>query len=261
MSAENETYDSDALMAAITGEELGDEARSDSAFLAEYRAAEADIALLRQQLGFLGETFSETTSETTSETPSATPSATPSKAPSEVRPAPKPLPARLRPPSPARRRARTLAFGTLAVAAAASVVTGFGWLLGHSGADDRGADATSDSAAKAEAGVQFGGPEYLACATTVAEGKVTAVEELPAGQVRVTVRVSHSYVPTHGPKDLTYVVDRYDLPEPFTRGTAVLFGVSQGSPVPDHWVVGTQQIARERAWITASLPESRTTAC
>ncbi|MFF7282455.1 hypothetical protein [Streptomyces griseorubiginosus] len=254
MSAENETYDSDALMAAITGEELGDEARSDSAFLAEYRAAEADIALLRQQLGFLGETFSET--------PSETPSETTSKAPSEVRPAPKPVPARLRPPSPARRRARTLAFGTLAVAATAGVFTGFGWLLGHGGADDRGADATSDSAAKAEAGVQFGGPEYLACATTVAEGKVTAVEDLPAsGQVRVTVHVTHYFKPTLGAKDLTYVVDRYDLPEPFTRGTAVLFGVSQGSPVPDHWVVGTQQIARERAWITASLPESRTTAC
>jgi len=253
MSAENETYDSDALMAAITGEELGDEARSDSAFLAEYRAAEADIALLREQLGFLGETFSET--------PSETPSETTSKAPSEVRPAPKPLPARLRPPSRARRRVRTLAFGTLAVAATAGVFTGFGWLLGHSGADDRGADATSDSAAKAEAGVQFGGPEYLACATTVAEGRVTAVEELPAGQVRVTVRVSHSYVPTHGPKDLTYVVDTYDLPEPLTRGTAVLFGVSQGSPAPDHWVVGTRRIAQERAWITASLPESRTLPC
>ncbi|WP_020136121.1 hypothetical protein [Streptomyces sp. 351MFTsu5.1] len=242
MSAENETYDSDALMAAITGGELGDEARSDSAFLAEYRAAEADIALLREQLGFLGERLSE--------------------APAEARPAPKPVPARLRPPSPARRRARALAFGTLAVAAAASVVTGLGWLLGHSGADDRGAGASSDSAAKAEAGVRFGGPAYLACATTVAEGEVTAVEDLPAsGQVRVTVRVSHSYVPTHGPKDLTYVVDAYDLPEPLTRGTAVLFGVSQGSPVPDHWVVGTRRIAGERAWITASLPESRTTAC
>ncbi|WP_030314496.1 hypothetical protein [Streptomyces sp. NRRL B-3229] len=244
MSAENETYDSDALMAAITGEEPGDEARSDSAFLAEYRAAEADIAVLREQLGFLGETLAET--------------------PSEARSAPKPVPARLRPPSPARRRARTLAFGTLAVAAAASAVTGLGWLLGHSGATDHGADAdaASDSGAQAEAKVRFGGPDYLACATTVAEGQVTAVEDLPAsGQVRVTVRVSHYYVPTLGAKDLTYVVDAYDLPEPLTRGTAVLFGVSQGSPAPDHWVVGSRRIARERAWITASLPESRTLPC
>lgn len=246
MSAENETYDSDALMAAITGEELGDEARSDSAFLAEYRAAEADIALLREQLGLLGTTLSETPSET----------------PSGARPAPKPVPARLRPRSQARRRARTLAFGTLAVAAAASVVTGLGWLVGHSGELDRGAGASSDSAAKAEAGVRFGGPAYLACATTVAEGEVTAVKALPAsGQVQVTVHVTHYFKPTLGAKDLTYVVDEYTLAEPLTRGTAVLFGVSPGSPAPDHWVVGTRQIAKERAWITASLPESRTTAC
>ncbi|MFF7276715.1 hypothetical protein [Streptomyces griseorubiginosus] len=237
MSAENETYDSDALMAAITGEEPADEALADAAFLAGYRAAEADIALLREQLGILGETLAEPPPE------------------------PKPVPARLR-PSPARRRVRTLAFGTLAVAAAASVVTGLGWLLGHSGASNLTSGGSADSASKAESGVRFGGPAYLACATTVAEGEVTAVEELPAsGQVRVTVRVSHYFTPTRGAKDLTYVVDEYDLPEPLTKGTAVLFGVSQGSPVPDHWVVGTQAIARERAWITASLPESRTLSC
>jgi hypothetical protein len=238
MSAENETYDGDALMAAITGEELGDEARADSAFLAEYRAAEADIALLREQLGILGETLA------------AAP------------PASKPVPARLRPPSPARRRARALAFGTLAVAAAASVVTGLGWLLGHSGASDLSSGGSADSASKAEAGVRFGGPAYLACATTVAEGEVTAVKDLPAsGQIQVTVRVSHYYKPTRGEKVLTYVVDEYDQPEPLLQGAAVLFGVSQGSPTPDQWVVGEEAIARERAWITASLPESRTLPC
>jgi hypothetical protein len=148
------------------------------------------------------------------------------------------------------------------VAAAASVVTGLGWLLGHSGELNQDAGASADSASKAETGVRFGGPAYLSCATTVAEGEVTAVKELPAtGQVQVTVRVSRYYTPTHGAKDLTYVVDAYDLPEPLTRGTAVLFGVSPGSPVPDHWVVGTGAIARERAWITASLPESRTLPC
>ena len=238
MSAENETYDSDALMAAITGEELTAEARADSAFLAEYRAAEADIGLLREQLGILGETLA------------AAP------------PAPKPVPARLRPPSPARRRARTLAFGTLAVAAAASVVTGLGWLVGHSGDLNSDAGASSDSAAKAETGVRFGGPAYLACATTVAEGEVTAVKELPAsGEVQVAVRVTHYFKPTRGVDHLTYVIGGYDLPEPLTKGTRVLFGVTEGSPTPDHWVVGEKEIARERAWITASLPESRTSGC
>ncbi|MFJ6387354.1 hypothetical protein ACIQJT_07090 [Streptomyces sp. NPDC091972] len=237
MSAENETYDSDALMAAITGEELGDEARADSAFLAEYRAAEDDIGLLREQLGLLGEALAE------------------------APPTPDPVPARLR-PSPARRRVRTLAFGTLAVAAVASVVTGLGWLLGHNGGISQDAGGSADSASKAESGVRFGSPAYLACATTVAEGEVTAVEELPAtGELRVTVRVSHWFKPTLGVRDLTYVIGEYDLPEPLTKGTAVLFGVSAGSPAPDHWAVGEREIARERAFVTASLPASRGLSC
>jgi hypothetical protein len=238
VSAENETYDSDALMAAITGEELSDEARADTAFLAEYRAAEADVRLLREQLGHLGETLA------------AAPAAA------------KPVPARLRPPSPARRRVRTLAFGTLAVAGAASVVTGLGWLLGHSGELNQDAGAGADSASKAEAGVRFGGPAYLSCATTVAEGEVTAVKELPAtGELQVTVHVTRYFKPNRGAGNLTYVIGEYDLPEPLTKGTAVLFGVSEGSPTPDHWVVGERDIARERAWITASLPAARGLAC
>lgn len=236
MSAENETCDGDALMAAITGEELTEEARADDAFLAEYRAAEADLALLREQLGILGETLAEPP------------------------PAPKPVPARLRPPTPARRRARALAFGTLAVAAVAGVVTGLGWLVGHSGADNL--SSADSGSSKAEAGVRFGSPGYLACATTVAEGEVTVVKELPAtGQLQVTVRVSHYFKETRDLDHVTYMVGEYDLPEPLVKGTRVLFGVTEGSPSPDHWAVGEQAIARERAWITASLPESRTLSC
>ncbi|KUN72826.1 hypothetical protein AQJ46_10495 [Streptomyces canus] len=236
MSAENETYDTDALMAAITGEELGDEARADAVFLAEYRAAEADVALLREQLGILGETLA------------APPTA------------PKPVPLR---PSRARRRARALAFGTLAAAAVAGVVTGLGWLAGHNGVQNITSGASDDSgASKAESGVRFGSPRYLACATTVAEGEVTAVKELPAtGELQVTVDVSHYFEKTRDLDHVTYVISEYDLPEPLTKGTRVLFGVSEGSPSPDHWVVGEQAIARERAWITASLPESRTLSC
>ena len=235
MSAENETYDSDALMAAITGEELTDEARADAAFLAEYRAAEADIALLREQLGILGETLAE--------------------------PPPAPQPVPLRPSRAARRRARALAFGTLAAAAVAGVVTGLGWLMGPGGGADSISSADS-GAAKAEAGVRFGGPAYLACATTVAEGEVTAVKELAAtGELQVTVHVTRYWKPDRGAGNLTYVIGEDDLPEPLTRGTHVLFGVTGGSPSPDHWVVGEDRIARERAWITASLPESRTLPC
>ncbi|MEU1477301.1 hypothetical protein ACFYZ8_02075 [Streptomyces sp. NPDC001668] len=239
MSAGNEMYDSDALMAAITGEELSEEARADSVFLAEYRAAEADIGLLREQLGILGERLTE------------------------APPVSEPVPARPRPSSPARRRVRTLAFGTLAVAAAASVVTGLGWLLGHSGGMNQDASSSADSgSSKAEAGARFGSPAYLACATTVAEGEVTVVKELPAtGELQVTVHVSRYFKQTRDLGHLTYVISEYDLPAPLTKGTRVLFGVTEGSPSPDHWAVGEREVARERAWITASLPQSRGRAC
>jgi len=223
----------DALMAAITDAPLPEGAAADPAFLAEHRSAQDDVALLREQLRIIGETLTE------------------------AAPTPKPVPPR---PSRARHRARTIAFGTLAVAAVASAVTGLGWLLGHGGTDNL--SSADSGSSKAEAGVRFGSPSYLACATTVAEGEVTAVKELPTtGELQVTVHVTRSYKPTRGVANLTYVISAYDLPEPLAKGTRVLFGVPQGSPSPDHWVVGEQEIARERAWITASLPASRGLTC
>ncbi|MFK4100200.1 hypothetical protein ACI2L1_08985 [Streptomyces sp. NPDC019531] len=234
MTAEHDGLD--ALMAAITDEPLPESAADDPAFLAEHRSALADIALLREQLGIIGGALAEPA------------------------PAAKPVPVR---PSRARRRARTLAFGTLAVAAVAGVVTGMGWLIGHSGSAGSDSASSADSgSSKAESGARFGSPVYLACATTVAEGEVTVVKELPAtGELQVTVHVSRYYKPTVGVADVTYLIGAYDLPEPLAKGTRVLFGVSEGSPSPDHWVLGEKEIARERAWVTASLPESRTLSC
>ncbi|MEU6351155.1 hypothetical protein ABZ896_17745 [Streptomyces sp. NPDC047072] len=236
MSAENETYDGDALMAAITGEEPTDAARADAAFMAEYRSAETDLVLLREQLGLIADTLAEAT------------------------PAAKPVPLR---PSRARRRARAVAFGTLAAAAVAGVVTGLGWLSGHTGVSNLTSGSSDDSgASKAEASARFGSPAYLACATTVAEGEVTVLKELPAtGELQVTVDVSRYYKPDRGTARLTYVISEYDPPEPLTVGSRVLFGVSEGSARPDHWAVGGQEVATERAWITASLPEARGLAC
>ncbi|MFF7753710.1 hypothetical protein ACFZCP_31775 [Streptomyces sp. NPDC007971] len=45
----------DALLAAITGDALPQEARRDTAFLAAHRSAEADVAVLREQLTWLAE--------------------------------------------------------------------------------------------------------------------------------------------------------------------------------------------------------------
>ncbi|MFI2757953.1 hypothetical protein ACH5A3_03610, partial [Streptomyces echinatus] len=55
-SGEFGEYDGmDALMAAITGDPLPEEARRDPVFLAEHRAAEADVAVLRDRLAWLAE--------------------------------------------------------------------------------------------------------------------------------------------------------------------------------------------------------------
>jgi hypothetical protein len=228
----------DALMAAITDEPLTDEARADAAFMAEHRSAAADVALLREQLGVIGRTLGD-----------------PPKAPEPVplrSPRPRPQP---------RRRARRLAFGTLAVATVAAVVSGMGWLLAQAGG---GIDATSDggsAASKQESDARFGSPRYLACARTVVEGTVTAVERLPGTDtLRVSVHVTRYYKPAKGEEELVFVIDRYDVTR-VEQGDPVLIGIPQDVAVPDHWVVGAQNVARERAWITGSLAESRGLTC
>jgi hypothetical protein len=230
----------DALMAAITEEPLSDAARADAAFMAEHRSAEADLALLREQLGLIGQALAE---------------------PPKAAEALEPVPVRR---SRTRRRVRDLAFGGLAVAAAAAVLSGMAWLLtqapdGLNATSDGGADAASKQESD---GVRFGSPRYLACARTVAEGTVTRVESLPDDELlRITVHVTRSYKPEQGEDELTYVISRYDVSRPLEQGDQVLFGVRQDAAVPDHWAVGERDVARERAWITASLPESRTLRC
>ncbi|WNM35164.1 hypothetical protein RKE30_34765 [Streptomyces sp. Li-HN-5-11] len=60
MAATPEGYDGmDPLTAALTDEPLPPGARADSAFMAEYRAAAADVSVLRKQLLVLGEALAE----------------------------------------------------------------------------------------------------------------------------------------------------------------------------------------------------------
>lgn len=184
----------DALMAAILDEPLPAAARQDPAFTAARDAAAADVAVLREQLGLIGDTLAR-----------------------EAEPGPvpvRPLPAVARPPRRARRPLR-VAFGALAAAAAASVVLGMGWLVTQAGQGDGmsssaeadrkavGADeapgADEASGAKGSAGTGFGTPHYLACARLVAEGTVSAVEPVPGtGQERVTLEVTRRYKPAPG---------------------------------------------------------------
>ncbi|MFI7415194.1 hypothetical protein ACIBU0_41830 [Streptomyces sp. NPDC049627] len=252
MTAENEDRTGvDALMAAITDEPLTDEARADAAFMTEHRAAAADVALLREQLGIIGRALGE---------PPAPASA----------PAPEPAPVRR--PSRVRRRAFTLAFGTLAVAAVASVVAGLGWLVAQAGDGGLASGGSADAASsKQDSGAAFGSPRYLACARLVAEGDVTSVEPLPGtGQERITLSVTRFYRPEKpekppksddekksGDEKVTFLMEQDTL----HKGEHVLVGIPRHSAVPDVWFVGERDIAPERAWITAAPTDSRQPSC
>ncbi|MCD9872310.1 hypothetical protein [Streptomyces guryensis] len=246
MTAGHETHEmydgTDALMAAITGEELPEEARADAALAAEHRRATADVALLRQQLGIIGDALAE-----------------------EPRPERTPAPVRA---SRDRRRVRRFAFGSLAVATVAAVLSGVGWLVVQAGSGagsmpGGSADSASKGERNAEAGSAFSSPGYLACARLVAEGEVTGVEPVPgtAGQERITVDVTRSYKPQKSTKELSVVIDEGALLKALHKGDHVLVAVPQHAATPDHVLVGEKSIARERAGLGRALKESAGIGC
>ncbi|CAM5345339.1 hypothetical protein SHIRM173S_13369 [Streptomyces hirsutus] len=218
------TYDGvDALMAAILDEPLPTAARRDPAFMAARDAAATDVAVLREQLGLIGEMLAAREMPSAGETPAvgaeaagsgAAPAAGASDAPVD-RPGYRPAAGPLTPVTPLpvhrpRRRPLRVALGALAAAAAASVVLGTGWLVTQAGqgdgtsssaeADRKAVEAGEAPGAKGSAGTGFGTPHYLACARLVAEGTVSAVEPVPGtGQERVTLEVTRRYKPARGP--------------------------------------------------------------
>ncbi|WP_406321670.1 hypothetical protein [Streptomyces sp. NBC_00519] len=242
MTAEHETHEmydgTDALMAAITGEELPAETRADAAFMADHRRATADVALLREQLGIIGNALAE--------------DARPQEEPAPVR-----APRNWRP-------VRRFAFGSLAVAAVATVLAGMGWLVvqAGSGANE---DSGSASGAKADTSARspFSSPGYLACARLVAEGEVTDVEQLPGAseQDRITLHVTRSYKPEKAEKQLTLVIDEGALQKALHKGDRILVAVPQHAVTPDYVLVGEKSIAGERAGLGRALPESAGISC
>ncbi|MGW2687930.1 hypothetical protein ACWC6I_32815 [Streptomyces sp. NPDC001414] len=228
--------DVDALFAVLMEEPLTDAQRADPAFLAEHRAAAADVALLRAQLVTLGDAL-----------------AGPRPAP---RPDPRPAqrPARRRHP-----RVRSLGLVGALAAAFACAVLGIG-RLGTHGTDDKAAGSAADSAAAGGSGAKSAaGPGYLACARLVAEGTVTVVRRLPdTGTERVTLRVTRAYKParTAGEVDVVVASDAR-----IRVGSRLLVGVARGASTAGLSAVGEAEIAPERAWIVRDLPGSRTAPC
>ncbi|WP_406727532.1 hypothetical protein WJ438_27010 [Streptomyces sp. GD-15H] len=253
----DDTYDGmDALMAAILDEPLPARARHDPAFTAARDAAAADVAVLREQLGLIGDALADAGEH--QEAGSGSPA---------IPLAPvTPLPVR---PRRARRPLR-IALGALVAAAAATVVVGMGWLVTLTGQDTassvpEAADAATGT--KQSSGVLFGSPRYLACARLVAEGTVSAVEPVPgagAGQERVTLTATRVHKPekgaTGGDDEIVLLREAAGHP-PLHEGDRVLVGLPREGAVPDTVIVGEEDIAPERARITAALPASRTLTC
>ncbi|MFF9759143.1 MULTISPECIES: hypothetical protein [Streptomyces] len=299
----------DPLTAALLDEPLPAPARRDPAFLAARDAAAADLAVLRERLALIGDALAAAPGETAAGTEAGTENGAPAGRGGAARPGerpesgvgarrpgtegrfpeggdagdgkrrrpPAPTPPRPRSPRPGGsrgpHRARRLkaALGTLAAAAAATLVVGTGgWLVTQGGtASNDEAAVAPDSAAGKEAygqdggqdgGVAFGSPRYLACARLVAEGTVTAVEPVAdADRERVTLEVTRAYKGRSTDR-ITFVLEPAGQPR-LRGGDRVMVGLPRVGDRPDTVIAGEEDIAPERARITAGLPESRTLTC
>jgi hypothetical protein len=161
---------------------------------------------------------------------------------------------------------RTAAFGALAAAAVATVLSGMAWLVTQSGGGAGfGVSADKEVGAKADtsAGSPFADPGYLACARLVAEGEVTDVEQVPgaAGQERITLHVTRAHKPAKTAEEITFVLDGSAGPKSLHLYDHVLVALPRHTASPDHVVVGDVPIARERARIVRALPAARELGC
>ncbi|RPE43896.1 hypothetical protein EDD90_7114 [Streptomyces sp. Ag109_O5-1] len=237
----------DALLAVLMDEPLSAEQRADPAFMAEHRAATADVALLREQLGIIGATLA-------------------GPPPAAVRPRPHPGPR----PRPAGRRrpwqhpgVRAVGLAGALAAAFASVVLGIGWLAANGGSSSMSNGSADKAAAggRASDAESAGGPGYLACARLVVEGTVTGVHRIPhTGEERVTLKVTRAYKPAKTAAEVDVLFES-GADDRIRAGARLLVGVTAGQQIPDRYAVGESDIAPERARIVHDLPESRTLTC
>ncbi|MFB9467532.1 hypothetical protein ACFF45_33845, partial [Streptomyces cinereospinus] len=163
-----------------------------------------------------------------------------------------------------------IAHGGLAVAAAAAVLAGLGWLATRSGAgtdtaSGAGADSAAVDSAHTPAG-PLGRPAYLACTRLLAEGEVTRVVPVPGtDRERVTLDVARSYVPAGAdPAQVTFVKDDdavLGAPRHLHVGDYVLVAVARRADTADFWFVGEEAVAEQRRAIAGALPRARTGTC
>ncbi|MFI6087212.1 hypothetical protein [Streptomyces sp. NPDC051218] len=240
----------DALMLALMDEPLPAAAGQDPECAAEYAAAVADVALLREHIGVAGRAL-------------AAPEAVPDRR-IGVRPAGTPgVPGALR------RYGAKVALGLAATVAAVSLVGGTAWLAmegggGISGSSDSDAakGAQGDSKDAGGGAAEDLSPEgYVACARLIVEGTVNRVEPIPgAEQERIVLDVSRYYKPAGGKKQITFVMD-VDVDPRLRAGDRTLIGIPKDEASPDIWATRGADIAKDRAWIERALPRAEGMRC
>ncbi|MGW6527473.1 hypothetical protein [Streptomyces venezuelae] len=234
----------DALMTAITGEPVPDEALRDPGFAAAHEAAVADVALLRERLGAVGDALASAGSEPE---------------------APKERAVPLRPARGASRRYLTIALGAVAATVAAAMVGGLAWLAvdaGRSAGDSDKADTASGAKSRPEgnADADLSAEGFVACSRLIVEGTVTAVDPVPGGlQDRITVDVTRHLKPASGKPAVTFPMDQAVEPR-LKKGDRVLITIDEGSAEPANWAVGKER-DRLRAMILKALPDSKKIKC
>ncbi|MFF8472626.1 hypothetical protein [Streptomyces sp. NPDC015414] len=270
----------DALMAAITGTPLPPDAHDDPVLLAEHRSAEADVAVLKEQLTWLAEAL---TGEPRPERPARGPAAADepggaASGPAAAGSGPDGPPAggagrarSVRRPGGAGRPARTggvrrgvrVVLGSVAGVLALGLVAGLGWAVvarsggGASMSSDKSADAKSRADAPGRAAT---GP-VLSCYRLLAEGTVERVDRRTrAPRIRVVLTVTRSYRPAHGPSEVSFLLDDAASPAP-RQGQHVLAGVDRGGQEATLWAVGDAGVAAERARINGTAPGSAPAPC
>ncbi|MEU7408464.1 hypothetical protein AB0B40_03885 [Streptomyces sp. NPDC042638] len=153
--------------------------------------------------------------------------------------------------------ARRIVIGSLAGVVVVALSLGVGRLVTQGGVDAGAASKSADG----EGGRAADPERELACARLAVEGTVARVErqEDPSGS-RVTLTVSRTYKPAHGPAEVGVLLDAGTWPAPRT-GQHVLVTVARGERYASLWAVGDARVAAERARITGALPGSRDLAC
>ncbi|GHH84395.1 hypothetical protein [Streptomyces capitiformicae] len=277
----------DALMAVLTDEPLPEEALADAEFMAARQSAATDVALLREQLGLIAEAAISGTGEEWAEAadpPGRLTAARPGDAAGtetgpgrgpepEAAPVPPVRPLPTRPARPRRhRRALSLAFGTLAAAAAATVVVGLGWVVvqsagganttaSDSGVAQKDSDLGTDSGGNTDESGSLRTEGYIACARLIVEGTVVSLEPVPGTQQdRVTLDVDRYYKPDRGADEIVFPMDE-DVDPRLKVGDHVLIGIPRDTAEPDIWTTDEEDIAHDRAWIKEALADAEGLTC